>query len=64
MNKDVYVDDCLAGSSSEATNKIANDLTFVLSKGGFQLKGFTFSGQLPLQTLSADGESVNVAGVK
>ena len=32
--------------------------------GGFCLKGFTFSGSNPPKSLTEDGESINVAGMK
>ena len=65
VDKDVYVDDCLTGALSlELAYKIADELTVVVNKGGFNLKGITFSGKPPLQGLSKDGESINVAGLK
>ena len=33
-------------------------------RGGFCLKGFTFSGSKPLKDLSDNGKSINVAGMK
>ena len=39
-------------------------MTLVLRRGGFNLKGFTFSGNVPLKSLSGDSESVKVAGIK
>ena len=35
-----------------------------LEKGGFSLKGFTFSGRDPPEHLSNDGKSVTVGGLK
>ena len=34
----------------------------VILKIGFQLKGFSFSGEPPLETLSKDGKLINIAG--
>ena len=42
--------------------KSSEELEIVLARGGFSLKGFTFSGKPPPAHLSADGESINVAG--
>ena len=35
-----------------------------MKNGGFGLKGFTFSGEAPLENLSEDGETINCAGMK
>ena len=65
VTKDIYVDDCLTGeSSNELLHQRADELSLVLMKGGFSLKGFTFSGSKPLTQLSDDGESIHVAGLK
>jgi len=48
INNDVYVD----------------DIELVVNHGGFTLKGFTFSYQKPHESLSRDGESVSVSGMK
>jgi len=61
----VYVDDCVAGEETiDKAFKLADDLELVVNHGGFHLKGFTFSHQRPQQSLSSDGESVSVAGMK
>ena len=45
VNKDVYVDDCLSGEDShENARDIIEGLEIMLSKGGFRLKGVTFTG--------------------
>ena len=65
VTKDIYVDDCLTGeSSTHDLHQRADELSLVLMKGGFNLKGFTFSGAKPLKQLSDDGESIHVAGLK
>ncbi|MCH2406211.1 MAG: A17 family peptidase, partial [Nitrosopumilus sp.] len=65
MFKKTYVDDCLSGEvSEELVFQRADELSIVLKRGGFGLKGFTFSGKAPSKDLSTDGESVTVAGMK
>ena len=60
--KDIYVDDCLSGSSTETSAfKWSGELQIVVNRGGFSLKGFTFSGYPPYPSFSSDGESVDVA---
>ena len=62
---DTYVDDILSGDNSlikffEKTDQ----LNIALGKGGFILKGFTFSGSNPPEYLSNDGVSVMVGGYR
>ncbi|XP_066924073.1 uncharacterized protein [Clytia hemisphaerica] len=65
VSNDVYVDDCLSGAPTvNLAHKLADDLEVVISHGGFSLKGFTFSGQRPQESLSNDGETVSVAGLR
>eukprot|EP00794_Sanderia_malayensis_P006911 gene6911-biopygen5645 len=65
INKDVYVDDCVTGEKTlEEAFSLADDLEVVVNHGGFLLKGFTFSQQKPHESLSSDGETVSVAGMK
>ena len=65
VQKDIYVDDCISGVSlKEQLYERADELSVVLMKGGFCLKGFTFAGSKPLKELSEDGESIHVAGMK
>ena len=62
---DVYVDDCISGECTEEERERATDqLKRSLEKGGFTLKGFTFSGEDPDDNLSTDGESILVGGVR
>ena len=62
---DLYVDDCISGErTDEERGNASEDIRFCLGKAGFSLKGFTFSGQDPDSTLSIDGKSINVAGLK
>ena len=65
IQDDIYVDDCITGAfSTEMAYKNADELTLVLKKGGFNLKGVTFSGRKPMMELTSDGSSINVAGCK
>ena len=65
IHKDVYVDDCPSGAETEeAADTLAERLETVLNRGGFSLKGFTFSNKDPEPLLSKDGKSINVAGTK
>ena len=62
---DIYVDDCMPGEiSQDRVFQRADELALVLKRGGFNLKGFTFSGKPPLQSLSGSSDSINVAGMK
>ena len=65
VKNDIYVDDCMSGEKTqELCFQRADQLAIVLMKGGFCLKGFTFSYCEPPRELSEDGNSVNVAGIK
>ena len=66
INKDIYVDDCLSGTHTEDERSVVTDqLSLSLTKGGFKLKGYTFSGSHPPENLSnEDGVSVMVGGSK
>ena len=64
VHKDFYADDGMTGGQTESeAYSIADGVEEVLSKGGFNLKGFTFSGKPPNPELSKDGVSVSVAGM-
>jgi hypothetical protein len=64
IHKDLYADDGISGSHTEDdAYATADRLEEILSKGGFHLKGFTFSGKPPNPELSKDGISVTVAGL-
>ena len=48
VNDDIYVDDCISGEQYEGgTLKSADELEVVLNRGGFVLKGISFSNQDP-----------------
>ena len=60
-----YVDDIISGiHSEEERNSATDDLQLSLVKGGFSLKGFSFSGSDPDTNRSADGKLVVVGGLK
>ena len=65
VNEDIYVDDCLSGEDLYDISRDTTDgLEIMLNKGGFHLKGITFSGYDPPENLSNDDKSVTVAGMK
>ncbi|XP_066910448.1 uncharacterized protein [Clytia hemisphaerica] len=65
IQKDVYVDDCITGTDTkEEAYKRADELQIVTSKGAFNLKGITISGENPPSHLTEDGISVGVGGMK
>ena len=65
VQNDIYVDDCMSGESSqELLFQRADELALILCRGGFGLKGFTFSGKDPPPSLSEDGKSISVGGMK
>ena len=65
ITNDVYVDDCIwGGPTVEIAQKFTDEIEHVLSHGDFTLKGITMTGQDPNETLSSDGETVSVAGLK
>ena len=64
VQQDTYVDDCMSGQNSlDDCFERADELTIVLMRGGFSLKGFTFSGHDPPSNLSEDKRSIHVAGM-
>ena len=64
-NEYVYVDDCITGEDDvESAHKIADELEVVLNNGGFNLKGVSFSGEDPQNTLSDDGKVIFMVGMK
>ena len=65
VQRDIYVDDGLSGEESMKKAMLrADQLELVLNRGGFSLKGVTFSGTDPPSKLSKDESSINVAGMK
>ena len=64
VHNDTYVADCFTGQHSNISYQRADEISLVLKNGGIGLKGFTFSGEAPLENLSEDGETINCAGMK
>ena len=65
VQKDLYVDDCLSGEKTvKLAEERANQLEIVLNKGGFSLKGIAFAKRKPPESMTEDGESIAVAGIK
>ena len=65
IQKEIYVDDCISGENTMDNLLSTTDgLKLALNKGGFCLKGFTFSGSPPPSNLTDDGVSIKVAGEK
>ena len=64
VNFDLYVDDCMSGEEDLKTAmERADQMDISLGRGGFGLKGFTFSGSDPPGSLSKDGKSIGVGGL-
>ena len=65
IHDDMYMDDCMSGENTqESVYQRTDELDLVMKRGGFNLKGFTISGLPPLESLSATGDSIMVAGMK
>ena len=65
VHQDVYVDDVITGEKDIKTaHARADELELVLNHGSFKLKGIAFSGEDPPETLSDDGETIHVGGMK
>ena len=64
ISRDIYVDDCLSREDTfEIAREVTDGLEIVLNRGGFRLKGITFSGFDPPERLSNGNKSVNVASM-
>ena len=62
---DVYVDNAVSGCETEkSASATADQLETVLNRGGFSLNGIAFSGKDPPDSLSDDGQSIVVAGIR
>ena len=65
INKTTYVDDTMSGEPTiEECHQRADEMEIVVGRGGFSIKGFTFSGKPPPSHLTEDGESIKVAGAR
>ena len=60
--KDTYMDDCISGSESPEASRMAMDhIQCTTNVGGFDTKGFVYSGEDPPEALS-DGKDFILAG--
>ena len=65
VQKNIHVDDFLSFPQNLKDAMIrADQIDSVLNRGGFSLKGVSFSGKGPLATLSNDEASIDVAGMR
>ena len=65
VQEDIYVDDCLSGAQNLKHAMIrADQIDLVLNRGGFSLKGVTFSGKDPPATFTNDRANITVAGMR
>ena len=65
VQNDVYVDDCISGEDSERVrDKVTDQMSIVVGKGGFKFKGPTYSGCDPPDDLKFPDNSINVAGYR
>ena len=65
IHKDVYLDDCISGEHTiESARRRSDEIELVVNRGGFQLKVVSLSGEDPLESLTDDGITINVAGMK
>ena len=65
VQNDIYVDDCITGEDGiDLAHHRADELEIVLNRGGFNLKGVSFSGEDPPTTLTEDGQMIFVGGMK
>ena len=61
VQNDIYVDDCITGEDGiDLAHHRADELEIVLNRGGFSLKGVSFSGVGPLSMLTEDGQTIFV----
>ncbi|XP_066918232.1 uncharacterized protein [Clytia hemisphaerica] len=65
IQDDIYVDDCISGEDNQqAAHQRADELELVLNRGGFRLKGVTFSGEDPPDNLTDEGDTIFVGGMR
>ena len=65
VQRNIYVNDCLSGAQNLKDAMIrADQIDSVLNRGGFSVKGMSFSGKDPPATLSNDEASIDVAGMR
>ena len=66
LTKQIYIDDVLPKPKHdlEECHKLADELNVVVERGGLKLKSFSFTSIPPDPSVSSDGTSVSVAGMK
>ena len=66
LTKEIYIDDVLPKPKSTLDEcfKLADELNVVVERGGLKLKSFAFTSIPPDPSLSTDGVTVGVAGMK
>ena len=65
VHDEFYMDDCLSGEATmEELHELATNLEAVLLKTGFKVKGYTFSGQPPVEKLSKGKDYINCGGMR
>ena len=65
VNQDVYVDDVITGETDiKSAHMHADELELILNHGSFKLKEIAFSGEDPPESLSDDGETIHVGGMR
>ena len=63
LKETTYVDDILNSQDNPETCKqVADDIVEILMRGSMKVKSFSFSGQPPHESVSADGVHVGLAG--
>ena len=66
LTKQIYVDDVLPGGKPtlEECFVLADQIAIVSGRGGLRLKNFAFTSVPPDKSISADGISIDVAGMR
>ena len=65
IEEDVYVDDCITGEETiNQAHKRSDEIEVVVNRASFKLKGVSFSGEDPDESLTDDGVLISVAGMK
>ena len=65
VQKDIYTDDCLSSAQNlKDAMKRADQVELALNRGGFSLKGVTFSGKDLPTTLTNDEANINEDGMR
>ena len=65
LKEDAYMDDIATGADSEEQlDHLKKGIVFTLDQGSMKVKGFTVSGEPPIETVSSDGISVDLTGYR